>query len=199
MSIVRGSWGRSGALAVVFVVAASACSSAGGHPTTKPTSVVRPVDTPVQHKRLHVDVVFNRAYDFRGRAVITGGFADTGTTEPVNAAGEYNPTGPNLKLAMKHGSLVARIRHSADHGGVNNRLCTRSGPESIVWALTDGTGQYANIAGVLRSTLNVAVVYPQVASGPHKGWCIWHITAPKNSTYTLTGQAMVTVGPTTSG
>jgi hypothetical protein len=200
MSIVRGSLSRAVVLVAVLAVVASACSSAGGHPTAHRTSVVRPADTSVQHKRLQLDIAFDRAYDGHGRAVITSGFADTGTSEPVNAAGKYDPTnGQNLKLSMRHGSFIARFRHSADHGKVNNRLCTRWGPDIVIYALTDGTGQYAGIAGTLRSTENTAVVYPQVASGPHKGWCIWHISAPRSSIYTLTGQAKVTLSPTTSG
>jgi hypothetical protein len=198
MTVVRGPLSRAVVLLAVLAVVASACSS-GGHPTTQRPSVVRPVDTPVQHKRLQLDVAFNRASDFHGRAVVTGGFADVGTTEPANANGQYDPTGLSLKLNLKHGSLLAQFRHSTSHVVSNNRLCTESGPMSIDFALTDGTGQYANIAGALRSTATSAVVYPQISSGPHKGWCRWQVPAsPTTSTYSLTGQARVTLSPTTS-
>jgi hypothetical protein len=197
---IRGLSGRAVALLAVLAVVASACGSADGHPTTQRSSVVRPVDTPVLHKRLQLNVVFNRAYDFHGRAVITGGFSDTGTSEPADAAGKYNATGPNIKFNMRRGSLLARVTHFTTLHRTNNRLCTRSGPDRIVFALTDGTGQYTGLAGTLRGTITLAAVYPQVTSGPHKGWCIWRVsTSPRTSIYTLTGQAKATVSSTTSG
>jgi hypothetical protein len=105
-----------------------------------------------------------------GAFMFTGAIGDFGSTQRQTASGSPSANGDFVKFTLKHGTFVAdatRFFTALNHAkfSFNTATCSGSLGATGPAVLSQGTGQYAGIAGTLRVTGTFAQVGPRLKNG----------------------------------
>jgi hypothetical protein len=102
--------------------------------------------------------------------LLTGAIGDFGTTTTTTKAGKVNPNGNFQKVKLTKGTFVANITKlnkavNNAPGTFNASTCSLFISKTRPITLSKGTGLYTGVAGTLRVTESIGLVFPRKANG----------------------------------
>jgi hypothetical protein len=102
--------------------------------------------------------------------LLTGAIGDYGTSTSTTKTGKVDPNGNFQAVKLKKGTLVANITKlnaavNKAPGTFNAATCSLFISETRPVPLSKGTGLYKNVAGTVRITESIGLVFPRKANG----------------------------------
>ena len=106
--------------------------------------------------------------------VITGAFADYGSTRNVNSSGKPDANGTLVKVSLKKGTFTVdgsqldNAFNNVNPTDFSSSSCSASftaGPVPVPIVADSGTGDYRGISGTITMTGQAALILPKTKSG----------------------------------